>query len=109
MRNFEELFPKDKISNWKADDDTCSCELKAMGKIGLKRVASTPYKLIYLDSHDKTPIKFHLNIFIEGTDSTCEVHLEFDGEVNPFMKMMIEKPLTEFFNGLVTKLARKYM
>lgn len=108
MRNFEELFPKDKIKNWEAKEDACSCELKSMGRIGLKRVAATPHTLIYLDSHGKTPLKFHLNIFIEGEGNTSVVHLEFDGEINPFMKMMIEKPLTDFFDKLVIRLVEKY-
>ncbi|MCB0400585.1 MAG: hypothetical protein KDD41_00730 [Flavobacteriales bacterium] len=108
MNNFEELFPQDKIKEWQATEDSCSCEIKNMGKIGLKRVASTPHSLIYLDS-TKTPFKFTLNLFIEAAgENQSKAHLEFDAEINPFMKMMIEKPLTDFFNNLVLKLAHKF-
>jgi hypothetical protein len=109
MNNFKELFPADKIDAWEATNETCSCKIKNMGTIELKRVASTPNSLIYLDSFGKTPFKFTLNIFIaEKENSTSSAHLEFDGDINPFMKMMLEKPLTEFFNKLVITLANKY-
>lgn len=109
MNNFQELFPKDKVENWEATEESCSCKVKNMGTIELKRVASTPNSLIYLDSFGKTPFKFTLNLFIkEKENNTSLTHLEFDGEINPFMKMMLEKPLTSFFNKLILKLSEKY-
>jgi carbon monoxide dehydrogenase subunit G len=109
MNNFQELFPKDKVEKWEATQESCSCKVKNMGTIELKRVASTPNSLIYLDSYGKTPFKFNLNLFLkESEDSKCLAHIEFDGEINPFMKMMLEKPLTDFFNKLVFRLSEKY-
>lgn len=108
MNNYKELFPEEKIKNWTSTEENCLCEVKSMGKIGLKRVASTPNSLIYLDS-EKAPFKFTLNLFINKVDdNSCNAHLEFEGEINPFMKMMVEKPLTDFFNGLVSKLVKKF-
>ena len=109
MNNFQELFPEDKIENWDATDEYCTFRIKGMTDIGLKRVAATPNSLIYLDSYGKVPFKFTLNIFLNEKDSNqTEAHLEFDGEINPFMKMMVEKPLTNFFNMLADKLVAKY-
>lgn len=107
MNNFEQLFPKDKISNWESTNETCTMKIKSMGGLGLKRVASTANSLIYLDSFGKTPFKFTLNIFLsEKENESCETHLVFEGDINPFMKMMVEKPLTDFFNSLVKRLAK---
>lgn len=109
MNNFRELFPNDKIEKWEATEENCSCKVKNMGTIELKRVASTPDTLIYLDSYGKTPFKFNLNLFIKAKDTNaCDAHLEFDGQINPFMKMMLEKPLTDFFEKLVVSLVNKY-
>lgn len=109
MNNFKELFPEEKVESWEATPESCTCKVKNMGTIELKRVASTPNSLIYLDSYGKTPFKFTLNLFLkESENNTCLAHLEFDGEINPFMKMMLEKPLTSFFNKLVLKLSEKY-
>jgi carbon monoxide dehydrogenase subunit G len=110
MNNFQQLFPQDKISDWEATDEICSMKVKSMGTLGLKRVASTANSLIYLDSHGKVPFKFTLNIFISEADNNqSEVYLVFDGVINPFMKMMVEKPLIEFFNGLAKKLEKIYI
>jgi len=109
INNFQELFPEDKIENWSSTDEHCTFRIKGMTDIGLKRVAATPNSLIYLDSYGKVPFKFTLNIFLTEKDNNqTEAHLEFDGEINPFMKMMVEKPLTNFFNMLADKLVAKY-
>ena len=110
MNNFEQLFPQDKVDDWESTNETCTMKIKSMGSLGLKRVASTANSLIYLDSFGKTPFKFTLNIFLSEKESdSCEVHLVFEGDINPFMKMMIEKPLTEFFNSLVKRLAKIHL
>ncbi len=110
MNNFEQLLPQDKISNWEATNEICTMKIKNMGALGLKRVASTANSLIYIDSYGKTPFKFTLNLFLEEKENNCcEAHLVFDGDINPFMKMMVEKPLTEFFEGLVKRLAKIHL
>jgi carbon monoxide dehydrogenase subunit G len=109
MNNFKELFPEDKVENWNSTDEFCTFRIKGMTDIGLKRVAATPNSLIYLDSHGKVPFKFTLNIFLKPiNDNQTEAHLEFDGDVNPFLKLMVETPLTNFFNMLSDKLVQKF-
>ncbi|MCB0409970.1 MAG: SRPBCC family protein [Flavobacteriales bacterium] len=109
INNFQELFPAEKIENWNSTEETCTFRIKGMTDIGLKRVASTPHSLIYLDSYGKVPFKFTLNIFLnEKNENETDAHLEFDGEVNPFLKMMVESPLTNFFNMLADKLVEKF-
>ncbi len=109
LNNYDVLFPQDKIENWEASDEQCSCKIKGLSDIGLKKVASTPNSLIYLDSFGKTPIKFTLNIYLSETDDNkTNAHLIFDGDINPFMKMMLEKPLTTLFNNIVVRLEKKF-
>lgn len=109
LNNYEVLFPQDKIENWEATEESCTCKIKGLADIGLKKVASTPNKLIYLDSYGKTPIKFTLNIYLADKENNqTEAYLLFDGDINPFMKMMLEKPLTQFFNSLVFRLEKKF-
>lgn len=109
LNNYQELFPKDKIENWDATDEFCTCKIKGLSDLGLKRVATTPNSLIYLDSYGKSPFKFTLNIFLEEKENEqTEASLVFEGDINPFMKMMLEKPLTTFFNNVVYRLKEKY-
>lgn len=109
MNNFQNLFPADKVENWNSTEEYCTFRIKGMTDIGLKRMAATPNSLIYLDSYGKVPFKFTLNIFLNPiNENQTEAHLEFDGEVNPFLKMMVETPLTNFFNMLSDKLVETF-
>jgi len=108
MNNFKTLFPQDKIENWEATNDTCTFKIKGMANIGMKRVASTPNTLIYIDSYGKVPFKFTLNIYLKETDNKTESYLIFDANINPFMKMMVEKPLSQFFGYVLHQLKNKY-
>ena len=58
-------------------------------------------------SHGKVPFSFKMDILINdsGNDKS-DVYIEFEGDINPFMKMMVEKPLTNFFNMLVDRLSQ---
>ena len=103
--NFKALFPQDKITEWEATSETCSMKVKNMGILGLKRVASTPNSLIYFDSYGKTPFKYTFNIFLEEKKEKCLARIVFEGNLNPFMKMMVEKPLTGFMNDLIIRLS----
>ena len=104
--NFKSLFPKDKISDWESTTETCSMKVKNMGVLGLKRKSSTPNSLICFDSFGKTPFKFTFNIFLEEKEGKCLTKIVFEGKVNTFMKVMVEKPLTSFMNDLVKTLAK---
>ena len=37
-------------------------------------------------------------------DTQTEVQLLFEGKFNPFLKMMVEKPLQNFINSLTDKI-----
>jgi len=105
LNNFEQLLPQDKIENWSSTNEECTFRIKGMTDIGLKKVDSTPDSLINLVSHGKVPFNFTLNLHLSAKeDNLTEAYLLFDGDINPFMKMMVEKPLTNFFGMLVDKL-----
>lgn len=107
LNNLQALMPEDRIDNWKSDKDSCEFSIKGMATIGLKVVDRKPNSEINIESFGKTPFKFKLNILIEEKDaSSAEAQMIFDGEVNPFMKMMIEKPLSNFFNMLTDKVGQ---
>jgi len=104
MNNFETLIPKDKIEKWSATDEQCEFTIKGMARIGLIRVDQTPSTMIKIESFGKVPFDFSLHIEMYPVDDNhTETQMIFKGEINAFMKMMVEKPLTNFFNMLVDK------
>ena len=65
--------------------------------------------LIFLKSGEKSPFPFKLTIFLSEKESTrTEGYIEFDGEVNAFLKMMVEKPLLSLFNYMSNKLDKHF-
>ncbi len=104
LNNLEQLMPEGKIEKWQSDVDSCQFGIKGMATIGLKVTERKPLNEINIESFGKAPFKFKLNIFIEAVDeANAKAKMVFDGDVNPFMKIMVEKPLTNFFNMLTEK------
>lgn len=104
LNNLEQLMPSDKVESWKSDEEQCSFNIKGLSKIGMKRVSGTPDSIINIVSEGKNPFDFTLDIHLEANGDTCYGQIVFDGKMNPFIKAMVEKPLTNFFNMLVEKL-----
>ena len=107
FNHFKQLLPEDKVEDWQSTEESCSFKIKGMTTLGLKLGdVEKPSKIVML-SDGKVPFKFHLDVNIQEVDSdNSMVHIEFEGDINPFMKMMVEKPLTNFFNMLVDKLSK---
>jgi hypothetical protein len=60
-------------------------------------------------SGEGTPFPFHLDININEIDAQhCEGYLYFNGEVNAFLKMMVEKPLSNLFDYMAHKLQKQF-
>lgn len=104
MNNFKELLPQDKISEWKATTDSCSFKIQGAATIDLSIDKSTSPNQINLISGDKSPFPFTLDVFLSGDENNCNGYYHFKGKMNPFMKMIAEKPLTALFNYVVDRL-----
>lgn len=108
LNNYEVLFPQDKIENWVSSNDECSFKIKGATVIDFKITERNEDKSIVLNSGIKSPFKFTLTIFIEDIDGAKTIAFNlFDAKVNAFLKMMIEKPLTNLFNHLSASLKQK--
>lgn len=106
FNHFESLLPADRVENFKSTEDSCSFRIKGMADLSLKIEEKNPNDRIKIVSEGKSPFPFSMTVlFNELSADSCEAHIEFAGDINPFMKMMVEKPLTNFFNMLVDRLS----
>lgn len=104
MNNFEKLMPAEKIEKWESSEEQCEFTIKGMARIGLKREECKEPESIKVSSFGKVPFTFNLDIQLnEAENDQTEIFITFEGDINPFMKMMVEKPLRNFFNMLVDK------
>ena len=104
FRNFEKLMPS-QVTDWTATSEECSFSIKGMATIGMIIVDKTPFTKISINSHGKVPFSFQLFIFLTKKDENNSIgQLIFEGDLNPMLKMMVVKPLGNFFNMLAHKM-----
>ena len=108
LNNLEELLPQDKVSDFKSDGKTCSFKVMNAYTIGLEYVSSEEPSSILLKSADGAPFRFDLDISIKENADASDVQLKSNADINPFMKMMVEKPLRNLFNYIAQQLHEKF-
>jgi hypothetical protein len=104
FNNFRSMMPP-QVTDWKSTEDECSFNISGMASIGMKIVEKTPHSRILIHSHGKVPFDFELEVILtEKGEQKCTGQLICTAELNPMMKMMVEKPLMKFFNVLADKM-----
>lgn len=104
FRNFEKLMPS-QVTDWTSTSDECTFTIKGMATIGMKIIEKTPNTKITISSNGKVPFAFQLFILITPKDeNNCVGQLIFESDLNPMLKMMVVKPLGNFFNMLAHKM-----
>jgi carbon monoxide dehydrogenase subunit G len=104
LNNLEKLMPQERIEFWKSTDTTCRFGIKNLSSIGMKIKETEAPNKITLESDGKNPFTFTLTIFIEPKEANTHSYFVFEGDVNMFMKAMVQKPLKDFFDTLATNL-----
>jgi hypothetical protein len=105
--NIEKLLPQDKISDFKFDENSCS--FKVQGGIIISLIQSgRDENNLYLTSGQKSPFPFKLTIHTFTTNEGCKGFIEFNGEVNAFLKMLVEKPLSALFNYMTNQMKEQF-
>lgn len=104
FNNFEKLMPS-QVTNWTSTADECSFTINGMATIGMKIIEKAPFSKISIISNGKVPFEFKLFVLITEKDASSSVgQLTFESDMNPMIKMMVEKPLGNFFNMLAQKM-----
>lgn len=94
----------EQVTNWKSTSDECSFTINGMATLGMKLTEKTPNSLVKAVKHGQAPFDFTLSCHIDDKGESSEVQLVFDADLNPMLKMMAERPLTNFLNLLVDRL-----
>mgnify|MGYP002632963494 FL=1 len=104
IKNFESLMPEN-ISKFEVlGEDKFLFALKGMPEIILKKKeVFPPNKIVLGAAGGKMDFSLIGNI-TKKDDNSSEVQLEFSGEFNPMMAMMIKGPISKFIETLVTSI-----
>lgn len=106
VKNFEKLMP-DNIAKFEViGDDAFIFGLKGMPEIKLKmKEKVAPNKIVLGAASDKLPFTLVANID-SVSDSSSAVKLDFEGEFNAMMAMMIKGPISKFIETLANNMAK---
>ena len=104
VKNFEKLMP-DTISKFEIiRDDAFVFALKGMPEIALElKEVNSPIQLTLGAISDKLPFTLIGNIEAIN-ELSSDVSLQFEGDFNPMMAMMIKAPITKFIETLSSNL-----
>jgi len=100
IENYKKIMPEN-VSKFKIiDEESFIFSIKGMPAIKLKISEKNMPSKIVLKSLD-SKIDFSLTGFISpSNDEKSLFHLEFDGNLNPMLQMMVKTPLQSFINDL---------
>lgn len=100
VENYEQLMPESTQKFEVKAEDRFLFGLKGMPEIQLAIKETKEPELVVLGSTSEK-LNFSLNIHIEAAgEQQSEVFMEFDGEFNAMMAMMVKGPLQKFINTL---------
>jgi hypothetical protein len=106
IENFKKIMPEN-ISKFEIiDNETLIFSLKGMPAIKLIiDERNSPSKIVMKYSESK--IIFSLTANIQKIDNdNCSFELEFNGDLNPMIQMMVKSPLQSFINDLSNNISR---
>lgn len=100
--DYKDLMPEG-LQSFEAREDGFKFGLKGMPEIALK-IDNVSDKEVVLKSASSS-LDFALTGNMNAlNENQTEVQLLFEGKFNPFIKMMVEKPLQNFINSLTDKI-----
>jgi len=102
FNHFKHLLPEDKIENFECTANTCSFSIKGLFPLNVKIKESIPKSRLTFETTGVAKFVFQLHInFIEEQ----QTNIKLEGDMNPIVKKMVEKPLHELVNTMAYKLA----
>ena len=104
IKNFEHLMPENTSKFEVLSEDRFLFALKGMPEIALElKEVNSPIQLKLGAISDKIPFTLIGNIEAVNEQSS-DVSLQFEGNFNPMMAMMIKGPITKFIETLSSNL-----
>jgi hypothetical protein len=106
FKNFDSILPHDKIEDFQFNENECSFNIKGITPMKIKMAEKNPHESILFISDGLAKFNFNLRVYFIGeAQDKGECKIELMGDLNPFIKAMAEKPLTNLVNTMSVKLA----
>lgn len=104
MGNFQQLLPEGRISDWQTDGKSCSFKVQGAATIGLALDGGEAPSLVKMKATERSPFPFTLDVHLQEANGTTTAWQVFNADLNPFIKMMVEKPLKNLFDHIADRM-----
>lgn len=108
LENIEKVrdrLPQDKLKDLRFDRDTIAISAPPVGEVRLRIVEREEPKCIKFET-EQSPVPFNLWIqVLPVTETSSKMKLTIKAELNPLIKGMVQKPLTEGIERIADALA----
>ena len=112
FNNFENLMPKEQVTNWKSTTDKCSFTVQGMGEMGLMITEKTEdAKIVIIPDKEGKPLPIKFNLICEMkplAETETEVDIRIEADLPPMIAMMAGRPLQNLVNILALRLQEYY-
>jgi carbon monoxide dehydrogenase subunit G len=106
VNNLNALVPEGKVSNFRADRDSCQFNVDGLGQVGIRVVSREPENNILFESEGSVPFNFDVLINLHETGpGTTIMKIILNANLNMIMKAVANKPLKEGVEVIASELA----
>jgi carbon monoxide dehydrogenase subunit G len=107
IRNFRQFVRNDSVDNLHIEKDSCSFHISPLGNVNLNILKKEPNTHVSFSGSALKSNDFSLLLDIrESHTGNAEVRVILNAEMNPFLKMMASKPVTQFLETLIDEMER---
>jgi hypothetical protein len=107
IRNFERFVPQGTVNNWQADKESCSFSVSMLGTVSLRIIDKEMFRKVvyYGEALKKNDFSLIMNISGEGSGN-AEVKISLNADLNPMLKAMATKPISQFLDMLICEMEK---
>lgn len=107
IRNFGQFVSGELADGFRAEKESCSFSISPLGRVNVRLTEKVPYSRVVFTGSAVKSDDFSLSLDIHGGSSgKAEVRVIIDAELNPFFKMMVEKPVMQFLETVVDQMEK---
>lgn len=105
LAKVQDRIPQDKVKDFTFDHDSVGLTIDPVGHISLRVVERDEPKCVKFAT-EQSPLPFTLWVQVLPVgENASKMKLTLEAEVNPFIKMMVDKPLREGIEKIADALA----
>ena len=105
MRNFSRFVHEGTVSDWMADNESCSFTVSMVGTVKVRLTEKEPGKRVVYQGDALSKNDFTINVDLSGDSlGPADIKLFLSASLNPMMKMMADKPIRQFMELLMEEI-----